>query len=341
MKKLLILLLSLFACGLALTACDDSGKKNEADHVHEFGEWTTVIEATCIAEGKQERVCECGEKEIQPLAKGGHTEVVDAAVAPSCSSTGLTEGKHCSVCNEVIIAQETVATTGHTYSNATCTAPKTCSCGATEGSALGHTWKNATCTKAKTCSTCLATEGSALGHKWSKATCTTPEKCSTCGKTQGSVTPHNISTKTSKCVDCGAFEYNVTYAARGAVKNTVEWLNSADIESYEILNVYYVNNQSCACYSCKNGDQPGEPYITVIAFYRYLEDDEYKYAADIFGIHKHYDESQDTHYLLSSYDQMYYFYYIGDELTEIYAEDYSFYFDSSNLVLLPKADVLS
>lgn len=43
-----------------------------------------------------------------------HTEVVDPAVAPTCTSTGLSEGKHCSVCNEVIVAQTTVDALGHT-----------------------------------------------------------------------------------------------------------------------------------------------------------------------------------------------------------------------------------
>ena len=45
----------------------------------------------------------------------GHTVVIDEAVAPSCSATGLTEGKHCSVCNTVLVVQETVPATGHSY----------------------------------------------------------------------------------------------------------------------------------------------------------------------------------------------------------------------------------
>ena len=43
-----------------------------------------------------------------------HTAVVDAAVAPTCTATGLTAGKHCAVCNTVLVAQTTVPAKGHT-----------------------------------------------------------------------------------------------------------------------------------------------------------------------------------------------------------------------------------
>jgi len=60
-----------------------------------------------------------GKKEIEYgdtiVSATGHTEVVDLAVAPSYTETGLTEGSHCGVCGEVIIAQETVPMLQATY----------------------------------------------------------------------------------------------------------------------------------------------------------------------------------------------------------------------------------
>ena len=39
------------------------------EHIHSFGEWVVTKEATLSAEGEQERVCACGEKEVQAIAK--------------------------------------------------------------------------------------------------------------------------------------------------------------------------------------------------------------------------------------------------------------------------------
>ena len=41
--------------------------------------------------------------------------IVDAAVAATCTTTGLTEGSHCALCSKTLVAQTTVPTTDHTF----------------------------------------------------------------------------------------------------------------------------------------------------------------------------------------------------------------------------------
>ena len=137
-----------------------------------------VTEPTCTEKGYTTYTCSvCGDSYVADYVDAlGHTVVVDPAVAPDCTHTGLTEGSHCSVCNEVLKAQETVPATGHSY-NKVVTEP-TC----TE---KGYT--------TYTCSVCgdtyVADYVDALGHKYNavvtKPTCTekgyTTYTCSVCG----------------------------------------------------------------------------------------------------------------------------------------------------------------
>ena len=62
-----------------------------------------------------------------------HTEVVDEAVEPTCTKTGLTEGKHCSVCSAVLVKQEVVKANGHTEVADKAVAPTCTKTGLTEG----------------------------------------------------------------------------------------------------------------------------------------------------------------------------------------------------------------
>ncbi len=101
--------------------------------------------------------------DVQTATATGHTEETLAAVAPTCTETGLTAGVKCSVCNEILTAQQTVAAIGHSYGNIT------------------YTWAddNATCTATRTCandSEHVETETvNAVASVTQNKTCTLPE----------------------------------------------------------------------------------------------------------------------------------------------------------------------
>ena len=197
------------------TTATPNAETTETPHVHAWSEWSTTLEATCTAEGKKERSCECGEKESVAISAIGHTEIVDNGVAATCITPGLSEGKHCSTCNAVTVTQQYVVALGHNEVILSAIAPTCTQEGKTEGKicdrcqatfviqtqipATGHTEvvDNAvapTCTdtglaEGKHCSVCnvviiAQTTVNALGHTevTDKAVAAT---CTTAGKTEG------------------------------------------------------------------------------------------------------------------------------------------------------------
>ena len=145
---------------------------------------------TCTAQGYTTHTCAaCGATYKDSYTDAaGHTEVVDAAVAPTCTATGLTEGKHCDLCGEVLVKQDMVEALGHTGREAikenriapTCTAP----------GSYDRVVYCAVC-DAEISREYIAVD--ALGHKeeivdGKEATCTETgltagKKCSVCGET--------------------------------------------------------------------------------------------------------------------------------------------------------------
>ena len=126
-KSLWIVIVLILACVLTLSACGGGDDQTPSkDHVHSYGEWTTTKQVSCVTDGINERYCSCGEKQTQTIGAIGHNEVIDAAVAATCTADGKTEGKHCSRCSAVLISQTAVSSSGHKYNNGEITTQATC-----------------------------------------------------------------------------------------------------------------------------------------------------------------------------------------------------------------------
>jgi len=168
----------------AVTVKNEVSGNTETEYIVGHSYTVSIPEGTCdVTISDTNSVYENGEitglteKEIT-VTLVGHTEVIDAAVAATCTETGLTEGKHCSVCNEVIVAQEVVDALGHTEVVDAAVAPTCTETGLTEGKhcsacgevfvaqevvdALGHT-EVVDAAKAPTCTETGLTEGSHCG----------------------------------------------------------------------------------------------------------------------------------------------------------------------------------
>ena len=85
--------------------------KTRCEHDYEV---IDSVDATCTEEGSTTYKCsKCGDEYTETEEALGHIEVIDEAVEPTCTETGLTAGVHCSRCEEILTEQEVVKAYGH------------------------------------------------------------------------------------------------------------------------------------------------------------------------------------------------------------------------------------
>ena len=78
---------------------------------HNYGEWSIVIEETCMEAGEKSRTCSaCGHEETEVIAATGHVDTTETVVNATCTTDG-SKTVTCS-CGEVV-STETITATGH------------------------------------------------------------------------------------------------------------------------------------------------------------------------------------------------------------------------------------
>ncbi len=204
---------------------------------HEWGEWTTIKEATCDAAGRRQCTCgACNTTEVEIIPALSH-EYKDTVVPPTCTEQGYTLHECIRTgCNNSY-TDTYVEPNGHSWSDvgepekeATCTATgiqyQECdNCDATQNAvvpALGHDWKNAEIITEATCDTDGLMNAScdrcdevrdnikipALGHLWDDGVVTKPATCTEDGIRHLSCTRENCNKTMDTVIKAAGHKWN-------------------------------------------------------------------------------------------------------------------------------------
>ncbi len=203
--------------------CEEAGVKtfvclNDDSHTytepvaaigHKWDAGQVTEDPTCLDKGVKTYTCTNNPAHTytEEIAALDHIVVTDAAVAPTCSATGLTEGSHCSRCGETLVAQIVVDKLPHTVVTDAAVAATCHTTGLTEGSHCSVCNTVLVAQKVTDKLTHVAVDMPAV-----EATCTTTgltlgSKCSLCGdillaQTEIPVLSHVEATIPGKAATC-------------------------------------------------------------------------------------------------------------------------------------------
>ena len=94
---------------------------------HNYGDWTTTIEADCTHKGQEVRVCQdCNHEEYREVAIKSHTATPYTDLEANCQHEGHVGGTYCSVCNQELTPYTTIDKTAHDYGDWVTTQNPTC-----------------------------------------------------------------------------------------------------------------------------------------------------------------------------------------------------------------------
>ena len=86
-----LLLLSFVGCSFIDTQQETQQiTQQETQHIHQYGAWVTLKDATCTETGQKERLCSCGQKEIQTIPIVEHHYINN--VCDMCGKTKASNG---------------------------------------------------------------------------------------------------------------------------------------------------------------------------------------------------------------------------------------------------------
>ncbi|MBO4413098.1 MAG: hypothetical protein J5830_00170 [Clostridia bacterium] len=164
MKKTLSILLAVIMTLGMLAGCGE-----QPEHIHSFGEWTITKNPTCTEAGEQERLCSCGERQVQSIPEKGHSFSEWVIAKPA---TCTEAGEQYAICN--ICGQRMTQSIPAEHKNGDWIVDKMPTC-AESG------------TKHKECTVCgVKTESAEIpktnDHKWGNGTIINAATCTIAGK---------------------------------------------------------------------------------------------------------------------------------------------------------------